>query len=149
MSLSAKRSLKPLRHATRSGRGHAAVRDFVQTSKRRKVPTEQARWRRGFFNSVGHAFSGVGDAITDVATDTVDAVSGAADKVGDALTDIGNTIVDGTKNTTDTVKEGAEDVINDVRQDVGKAGDAVGQVIDTTTDAVKDFVHAVGLYAQA
>jgi hypothetical protein len=37
----ARRSLEPLRHATRSGQGDAAIRDFVEASKKSTASSEQ------------------------------------------------------------------------------------------------------------
>ncbi|KIM33069.1 hypothetical protein M408DRAFT_326729 [Serendipita vermifera MAFF 305830] len=129
----AKRSLGPLRHATRSGQGHAIVRDFVESSKKKRAT---ARPRRGFFDDVlgsaGDALNSAGNAISGAANDAVDAVSGAAGQVGDTLQDFGNSVVDG-----------AQDAVGAVENGLGSAGDSIGQIIDTTTGAVKDFVESL------
>jgi phage-related protein len=120
----------------------------VQASKKRAASPEQARHRRGFFGSIGDAFSSAGDTISDVANDAVDAVKDGVDNVGDTLTDVGNTVVDVAKDAVDTVQEGVGKAVDTVQDGVEKAGDQIGEIVDTTTGAVKDFVNSVSTYAE-
>lgn len=87
-----KRSLEPLRHATRKARASAAVREFVNAGKKKN---KRAPERRGFFDWVDDAVDGVSnivddvrDAVTDVVGDIKDAVTGTAYKAGDKIGEI-------------------------------------------------------------
>ncbi|CAG8733695.1 110_t:CDS:2, partial [Acaulospora colombiana] len=143
----AKRSLQPLRHASRAGQANAVVRTFVGASKR---VSHETRRRRGFFDfvdsavgtvsdaakgaidRVGDVANQVGETVGNVADQAVDTIGDVANQVGDKLNDVGNAIVDGAQDTANAVQDGISNV-----------GDSIGEIIDDATGAVAAFVHAV------
>lgn len=139
----AKRSLEPLRHATRAGQGRAIVRDFVQHSKKSGNAAKRPTHRRGFFDAIGDAFSNAKDALSGAANNAVDVVSDAAGNVGDAISGAADQVGDAVHNVGDTIVDGAQDAVGAIGDGIDRAGDTIGQVIDTTTGVVKNFVHAV------
>ncbi|PVF93429.1 hypothetical protein CPB86DRAFT_109040 [Serendipita vermifera] len=152
----AKRSLQPLRHASRAGQANAIVRTFVDASKRASSKSR----RRGFFdfidsavgtvsdaakdtvNTVGDVVNQVGNTVGDVANQVGDKVEAVANQVGDKVGDVANQVGDTLGNVGNAIVDGAQDTANAVQDGIVKVGDSIGEIIDDATGAVAAFVDS-------